>query len=231
MDLSQLIIRIALGFMVLFALARIMGRKEISQMTFFNFVSAIAIGSIAANLVVSRDLSVRNGVIALVGWAVITLAMDFIDIKFKAARTLTTGQPVIVIRDGKIMEDSLRKVRLDVDKLEALLREKDVFSTAEVDYAIFETSGKLSVMKKENKQSVTKGDIQLLNMKQKVTPIATEVVSDGKVNAKNLTKLHLNQDWLNQQLKQQGINSIDEVFYAEVQQDGTLYVDNKNDIQ
>lgn len=231
MELSELLLRIALGFIVLFVLARIMGRKEISQMTFFNFVSAIAIGSIAANLVVSNNLSIRNGIIALAGWTVFTLVMDFIDIKFKAARKVTTGQPVIVIRDGKIMEDSLRKVRLDVDTLEALLRQKNVFSTADVDYAIFETSGKLSVMKKESKQSVTKGDIQLMKMKQKVIPLATEVVSDGKVNTKNLTKLHLNQDWLNQQLKQQGINSIDEVFYAEVQQDGTLYVDNKNDIQ
>lgn len=83
MAASQLLLRIAIAFVVLFVLARIMGRKEISQMTFFNFVSAIAIGSIAANFAMNSNVSIVNGVLALIGWTVFTLAIAFIDIKSK----------------------------------------------------------------------------------------------------------------------------------------------------
>lgn len=96
----------------------------------------------------------------------------------------------------------------------------------DVDYAIFETNGKISVMKKEPKQSVTKNDMNI-SSKKKLFPISTEVISDGKVLKKNLSKLKLDTDWLEKQLKQSGINSVSNVFYAEVQQDGTLFVDSK----
>ncbi|WP_102346186.1 DUF421 domain-containing protein [Bacillus sp. Marseille-P3661] len=228
MVISELLIRIFLSFTTLFILTRIMGRKEISQMTFFNFVSAIAIGSIAANLVVSSTLSIRNGIIALVGWTVFTLVMAFIDIKFKEARKITTGEPIIVIKEGKIMEDALRKTQLDMDSLNTLLRQKDVFSIKDVNYAIFETSGQLSVMKYENKQPATKGDLNIPN-KVKAYPTATQVISDGVINTTNLSRLNLDENWVNQQLQKEGISQVSEVFYAEVQQDGTLYIDRKDD--
>ncbi|MDN4492485.1 DUF421 domain-containing protein [Ureibacillus aquaedulcis] len=228
MAVSELILRLFIAFFVLFLLTRIMGRKEISQMTFFNFVSAIAIGSITASLAVSESLSIRNGIIALVGWAAFTLIMAFVDIKSKNLRKYTTGEPIIVIKDGKIMEQALRKTQLDMDSLNSMLREKDVFSLNDVDYAVFETSGKLSVMKKENKLPVTRGDLRMQNQ-YKVYPAATEVISDGVVNTNNLSRLQLDKTWLEQQLKNVGINSIEEVFFAEVQPDGSLYIDSKDD--
>lgn len=228
MELSELIIRIIIGFIVLFTLARLMGRKEISQMTFFNFVSAIAIGSIAANLVVNSNLSIRNGVFALVGWAAFTIAMGYIDIFSKRARKVTTGEPIIVIKEGKVMENSLRSTRLDMNNLSALLREKGIFNIADVEYAFFESSGKLSVMPKETKQPVTKGDLNIPN-RNNAYPTATEIISDGQLNTVNLSRLNLDEKWLNQELEKAGISDLSEVFYAEVQQDGTLYIDQKDD--
>ncbi|WP_456276234.1 YetF domain-containing protein [Bacillus sp. AK128] len=227
METPELLLRISIGFVVLFILARTMGRKEVSQVTFFNFVSAIAIGSIAANLVVNNNLSVQNGVIALVGWTIFTLAMSIINIKSKEARKFTNGEPLVVIKEGKIIENSLKKTRLDLDSLNALLRQKNVFSMADVDFAILETSGKLSVMKKEPKQFLTKSDMNIVSKKTKIFPIATELVLDGKIISQNLTKLRLNEEWLDQQLKNSGVKSVSDVFYAEVQQDGSLYVDSK----
>jgi uncharacterized membrane protein YcaP (DUF421 family) len=229
-EFPELLLRISLGFITLFILTRILGRKEISQMTFFNFVSAIAIGSIAANLVVSQNLSIRNGLLALAGWTVFTLLMDFIDIKSKKARKVTTGDPIVVIKDGKIVEKSLNKSRLDIDSLTALLRQQSVFSMKDVDYAIFETNGKLSVLKKEEKQNVTKSDLKISPSINMVYPIATEVITDGTVLENNLSKLSLNQDWLHQQLRQAGITSPSDVMYAEVQQDGSLFIDSKDQI-
>ncbi|WP_163538446.1 DUF421 domain-containing protein [Gracilibacillus sp. YIM 98692] len=228
MQLSELLLRVFLGFIVLFILARTMGRKEISQMTFFNFVSAIAIGTITGSLVINQNLSIRNGIIALVGWTIITLLMGYIDIKFKKARKLTTGEPIIVIKEGKVMENSLRSTRLDMDALNALLRQSGVFSVQDVDYAIFETSGQLSVLKKQEKLPVTKSDLSFPN-KVKVYPTATQVISDGQVHLTNLSRLDLDENWLQQQLQNSGVNSISEVFYAEIQTDGTLYIDYKDD--
>lgn len=228
MVLSELIIRLFIAFFVLFVLTRIIGRKEISQMTFFNFVSAMAIGSITANLAVNENLSIRNGLIALIGWAVFTLLMGFIDIKSKNLRKYTTGEPIIVIKEGKIMEHALRKTRLDIDTLKSMLREKDAFSLNDVEYAVFETSGKLSVMKKDNKQTVTKGDLSI-QTHYKTYPVATEVISDGVINTNNLSRLNLDKTWLQQQLKNAGVNSVDEVFFAEVQPDGSLRIDINDD--
>ncbi len=227
METSELLLRVFIGFVVLFCLTRIMGRKEISQITFFNFVSAIAIGSIAASLVTINNFKIIHGVLALIGWSVFTLAMDFIDLKSKKARKITTGDPIIVIKEGKIVESALQKSRLDLDSLNAMLRQKDIFSVKDVDYAIFETNGKISVMKTVDKQSVTKSDLNITS-KQTSFPISTEIIADGILVTKNLKKLNLDRTWVDQKLSQSGISSIEDVFYAEVQQDGTLYIDRKD---
>ncbi|WP_342045434.1 DUF421 domain-containing protein [Bacillus sp. OTU530] len=229
MGILELIVRITLTYAVLLGLTRLMGRKEIGQTTFFNFVSAITIGAIGGAVVVDATLPLRNGIIALVGWSAITIALGFLDIKSKKVRLLIEGEPAIVIKDGKVMENTLRKARLDMDALNALLRKKDIFSLSDVSYAIFEVNGELTVIKKENKL-VTAPNIHIRGIKQNVLPMALELIAEGKMNKENAQKLHVHKDWLEQQLHQIGIQSISDVFYAEVQQDGTLYIDKRNDI-
>lgn len=225
----ELILRIAIGFIVLLSMARWTGRKEISQMTFFNLVSAIAFGSIAAALVINPSVSIINGIIALLGWAAFKVLTDQIHLKSKKARKLLMGVPVIVIKKGEILEDALKQTRLDTDSLQARLREKSIFSLSDVDYAIFETDGKLSVMKKKPKQAVTKSDLNIAMSQGSFVPLSTELVADGQVNVKNLAKMNKDQTWLDDQLQHAGIQSIDEVFYAEVQADGNLYIDKRED--
>jgi uncharacterized membrane protein YcaP (DUF421 family) len=227
--LTELTIRISISFLVLLCLTRLMERKEIAQMTFVDFASAIAIGSLAANLVISSELSILHGVISLVGWSLFTILMGVIAIKSKKARKVIEGEALILINNGKIMEEPLRKSRLDLDALNALLRQKNIFSMVDVEYAIFETSGNISVMKKENKQTVTKGDMNIKKLPKAILPTITEVVSDGIINTNNLLKLNLDIAWLEQQLQKAGIRKISDVFYAEVQSDGTLFIDNKED--
>lgn len=228
MQTSELIIRIVIGFIGLLILTRIMGRKEISQMTSFHFVSAIAIGSIAANFVLGPSISIKHGLISLIGWTIFTLLIDIIDFKSMLIKKITSGEPVIVIKEGKIIEKALRKNRLDVDTLKALLRDKNIFNFSDVDYAIFETNGKLSVLPKEQKQPITKSDLELSNMPKNMFPLTTEVVSDGKIISENLTKLNLDVNWLHQQLLQAGVKSVEDVFYAEVQEGGSLFIDSKD---
>ncbi|WP_100407616.1 YetF domain-containing protein [Bacillus solitudinis] len=229
MTITNLVLRIVIAFITLLVLTRIMGRKELSEMTFINFVSAVTIGAMTANLVINSNLSIKNGVIALIGWSGITIFLGYINIKFNKARNVIESQPSILIKKGQIMEEQLRKERLDVDALKALLRQKNVFSVSDVEYAIFEIDGKLSVLKKEEKQPLTKSDLNIKQVNTDIFPISTSVISDGKVVQENLDKLNLNKQWLEKQLQQAGINYVSDVFYAEVQKDGQLYIDYKND--
>ncbi|WP_332308742.1 DUF421 domain-containing protein [Halobacillus mangrovi] len=150
--------------------------------------------------------------------------------KSKKARTSIEGEPIILIRNGKIMDAALRKTRLDIDALNVLLRKKNVFSISDVDYANFETDGTLSVLKSHMKQTVTKGDMNTSTNPNEMFSLPTAVITAGKVNSPNLNKLNLDQNWLEQQLKLSGVNSVDDVFYAEVQKDGSLYVDRNDDM-
>ena len=230
MPIAELVLRLAIAFITLLGLTKLMGRKEISQMTFFNFVSAISIGTLGASLAIDSSLSITNGLIALIAWSAFTIIIDFLGIKSPKFRIAIEGHPRILIKKGQIMENELRKVRLDMDALNALLRKKNVFSVSDVDYAIFELDGTLSVMKKEPKQTLTKSDMNINQTNVNVFPITTSVISDGKIKQENLKKLNLDEQWLERQLKLSGVDSISEVFYAEVQKDGTLYIDYKNDV-
>ncbi|MFJ7831609.1 DUF421 domain-containing protein [Peribacillus sp. NPDC097284] len=223
----EIIIRSSLSFVILLTLTRVMERKEISEMTFFNFASAISIGSIAGNLSFNHRLSIQNGIVALMIWSLLTILSGRIVIKSKKARRVIDGEPLIIIKNGKMMEKPLRKVNLDADTLMALLRQKSIFSITEVEYAIFEITGKLSVMKKEHKQPIVRGDMNIGNLQKNPSPIITGVISDGVVNMDNLDQLNLDMKWLNGQLAKAGITSISDVFYAEVQSDRTLYMDIK----
>jgi|SRR5690625_2804288 len=230
MSLAELALRLSISFFTLLILARIMGRKEISQMTFFNFISAISIGTIGASLAIDSTLTIRNGLLALVGWSAFTLLLGILNIKSKPIRKAIVGDPLIVIRKGQIMEGALQQARLDINSLSALLRKKNVFSFANIDYAIFETDGSLSVMKKEEKQPVTKSDMNIVQTNSKNISIPIAVISDGEVNNDNLRLLNLNKDWLDEQLQTAGIESVSKVFYAEIQKDGSLYIDPVDDI-
>ncbi|WP_035321945.1 DUF421 domain-containing protein [Peribacillus kribbensis] len=219
MSLLELLIRIPISFLVILCLVRLLGRQEISQMNFFNFVSAITMGAISANLVFNKHLPVIHGIIALAGWSIFTFGMEFADIKSKRARQLIEGEPVILIKGGKIMEHALNKTRLDVNALNALLREKGIFSLEEVNFAVFETDGNLSVLKKEKPKRIHSS----------LTAPATEVISNGEINKTNVGKLNLSSEGFHQILIRNGVRRLSEVFYAEIDERGRLYVDYMND--
>lgn len=103
-----------------------------------------------------------------------------------------------------------------------------MFSIADVDYAIFETDGTLSIMRKESKENLTKSDMNINQTNNNIFPLPTSVISDGKIKQDNLKKLNLDKQWLEEQLKHSGVAAVSDVFYAEVQKDGTLYIDRKD---
>lgn len=218
----EMTLRTVISFVVLLIMARFMGKKQVSQLTFFHYVTGITIGSIAANLAGEAETPFLNGLYGLVLWAVLTILANYLTFKSKNIRILLDDKPTIVIQDGKILEDSLRKLRLNFNELNMMLREQSVFSMKEVNYAIFETNGNLSVMLKPSEEAATKKDVKAASPMPKYIP--TEIITDGKVQEKNMRELNLTDVWLTNQLKEQGIGRPEQVLYAEIQTDGSLHI-------
>ncbi|MGY4690819.1 DUF421 domain-containing protein [Salibacterium sp. K-3] len=226
MTVTEVLLRVVCAFLALLILTRAMGRKELRQLTFFNFVSGIAIGSIAADLIASETFSLPHGLTALTAWAALTILFGLLDLNSRQARHLMEGEPVILIQNGKILEEGLRRVRLDVNALKALLRQKNAFAVSDVAYAVFETDGNLSVMKKEPRRPAVKKDV-LPAAPEAPSILPIEIISDGRWNTRNLEKCSLTREQVLEQIKEAGLENVSDVFYAELEQDGSIYISPK----
>ncbi|NYF25351.1 DUF421 domain-containing protein [Sporosarcina sp. JAI121] len=226
-DFWEMIMRTTFAFIALLILARFMGKKQISQLTFFHYVTGITIGSIAADIAGETRTPFLDGIIAMVWWTVLTILMSYIAFKSKKARIILDDQPTIIVYEGKIVEQSLKKMRLHLNDLSMMLREQSIFSIKDVHYAILETNGQLSVLKKAGQETATKKDMNVSAPVPKYIP--TEVIAEGRVTKKNLTELNLTEEWLYEQLKKQGVGKVENVFFAEVQTDGSLHIDLKSE--
>ena len=225
-DFWEMIFRTTGAFVALLVLARILGKKQLSQLTFFHYITGITFGSIAAEMAGQSDVKFLNGLTSLIWWAVLTLFASYIALKSSIIRVVLDDQPAIVVKEGAIMENALKKERLHVNDLMMMLREQSIFTLQDVNYAILETNGELSVLKKVAQQEATKQDVKASTSTPKYLP--TELISDGKIMKKNLTELSLTEEWLMKELRKQGIESADQVFLAQIQDDGSLFVEIKN---
>lgn len=218
-------IRTFIGFSVLFILTRLLGKKQLGQLTFFTYITGIAMGNIAGDMVVHRDIKLIDGVSGLIIWAFSTFLLEYVSLKSSKARVFLDGEPSIVIKKGVIMQQELEAQRLNMDDLTMLLRTNSIFSIQDVDYAILEPNGELSVLKKTGLEAATKKDMKIQSENRMYLP--TEIIVDGRLVEKNLKELKLDYKWVDQQLLSAGISSVEEVFFAELQSDGSLYISKK----
>ncbi|OXM87089.1 YetF domain-containing protein [Paenibacillus rigui] len=223
----QYSLRTLLSFVALLLLTRLLGKKQLSQMTFFTYITGIALGNIAGEIVLNKEIKAAAGITAMALWAFLTILIEQLALKSPLVRVLFDGEPAIVIKKGKIQPKAMALSKLNMDDLSMLLRDKNVFSVREVDYGILEPNGKLSVLKKQEEEAPTKRDLKLPIQKRLYLP--TELIVDGKIVKRNLKELQLNREWLEDQIKSFGVQSVDEVFFAELQSDGSLYLDKKSD--
>lgn len=225
-NVTEMLIRTTLSFFALLILARILGKKQLGQLTFFHYITGITFGSIASEIASQEETPFLDGLISLIWWSLLTLLMSLITIKSKKARVLVDDKPTIVIQKGLILEAGLKKSRLHSDELLMMLREQAIFSLTEVDYALLETNGSLSVLKKVPHLESTK-----LDVKADTTPptyLPTELISDGQLILENLLELDLTEEWLMKKLRKQNITNVQDVFFAQVQGNGSLYISLKD---
>ncbi|MFY4775428.1 YetF domain-containing protein [Metabacillus sp. RGM 3146] len=215
------LVRTLLGFFILLLLTRILGKKQLSQMTMFTYITGIALGNIAGDMVVHRDIRILDGVMGLLLWTLLAIGVEFLSLKSAKARIILDGEPTIIIKNGKLVEKALHSNRMNVDDLTMLLRDKGIFAMQHVDYAILEPNGMLSVLKKIEHENASKQDVNV-TVKRKFLP--AELISDGKLVRKNLKETSVTEEWLQKQLLKNGILHYSDVFYAEIQEDGGLYI-------
>jgi uncharacterized membrane protein YcaP (DUF421 family) len=219
-------IRTVISFAILLFTTRILGKKLLSQMSFFTYITGIALGNITGEMVVHhKDVKIIDGIAAIALWAVLTISVELLSLKSPKARVLLDGEPSIIIKNGKIQERAIVSNKLNMDDVSMLLRTKNIFSISEVDYAILEPNGKLSVLKKVEHESVTKRDAGIPLKRRRYLP--SELIVDGKTVMRNLRETNLSEEWLRQQLAKEGIEDVREVIFAELQSDGTVFIDRK----
>lgn len=228
LNLFEMLWRSSFAFFAILILARIIGKKQLSQLTFFHYVTGITFGSIAAEISAQVETPFFDGLISLIWWTVLTLLVSFITLKSKNARVLFDDKPIVVMQNGVILNDNLKKARLHTDELGMLLREQSIFSFDEVHYAVFETTGELSVLKKPLARTATKEDVHISAPATQYLP--TELVSDGKIIIENLIKLHLTEEWLLKKLAKKNFHSIEDLYYVQILENGSLYISVKNAI-
>ncbi|MDD2447391.1 MAG: DUF421 domain-containing protein [Tissierellia bacterium] len=218
----MIILKPTIAFFLLLLLARLLGKKQMSQMTFFNYVTGITIGSLAANIISFDDGTIWDEVIGLIWWCLLTAILSYITLKSAKLRVIIDGQPVILIKNGRFQESSLKSTKMSIEDITMMLREQSIFSIKEIDYSILEPNGKLSVLKVQDQLSLIKKDMNIPTIKPKYLP--EEIIIDSKIVYNNLSSYGLNIQWLENELKKQKIQSIGKVLYAELQSDGSLYV-------
>ena len=218
-------LRALVGFAILLLFTRLTGKKQLSQMTIFTYITGITLGSMIGDMVIHGGVEFWEEIVGVVLWGIFSFVVEYAGLKLPWMRVVLDSEPTILIKHGEIQIKELRKMRLNMDDLTMLLREKEVFTIRDVWYAILEPHGELSICKRAEKQTVTLENIGL--QPQNPIHLPGELITDGNLITKNLLEFGKSEAWLAGELSKQGITSVKQVFYAELLEDDTLFVQRK----
>lgn len=221
MEFLQISVEIIIGFFALLILTKLVGKTSITQVTAFDFISALVLGELVGNALYDDNVRIGKILFTIVLWGLLIYMTEIATQKKVVFRKFFEGKPDIVINKGEIDFKALKKNHLDLDQLFHLLRKKDVFSIRECQYAILETDGTLSVMKKTKYESVTKSD---LNLRPNASELPIPLIQDGEIKYENLKLIHWDSVKLINEIKSRGVNSPKEVLFAEWKDGEALHI-------
>lgn len=208
MEIFKVVLTTLLSVAALFLIAKIMGHRQVAQLDFFDYITGITIGSIAAELATELETPWKP-LIAMVLYGAAAIALNFITNKFPKSRSYINGSPTVLMNHGKLYRKNLKKVKLDLSEFLMMCRELGYFDVTEIQTAIFECNGKLTVLPFSQNRPATPKD---LNLSPAPDFISMEVILDGRVMEENLKRMGLDQNWLTTQLKEQGYRTPKEIF-------------------
>lgn len=214
-------------YITLLIVMRIMGKREVGQLSPFDLVVAIVLAELAALPMSEKHITLLEGIVPIITLMCAEIALSWLCLKSIAARKLISGKPSIIIANGKIDEAQMRRCRYNIHDLLTQLRDKGVANIADVEFAILETSGRLSVVPKSQRRQVTPEDIHIS------TPyegLSIPLIIDGLILRENIEKTGLSQAWLESELHKKDLASAQEVLFASLDTKGHLYVSKKGSI-
>lgn len=218
MDFLYVVLTSLLSVVALFAITKLMGHKQLSQMSFFDYISGITIGSVGAELATELEKPWKP-LTALVIYGVVSVALSLALSKVPGSRKYINGTPTILMDNGKLYRKNIKKAKIDLSEFLVMCRELGYFDLNEIQTAVFETNGKLSVLPKSENRPATPKD---LGIAPKPSHIQTEVIMEGRVLEENLERMGLNTVWLNKELNRQGYKGASEIFLGVCESDNTL---------
>ena len=220
MEIIKVLLTSLLSVGALFAVAKIMGHKQMSQLDFFDYISGITIGSIAAELATELEEPLKP-LIAIAVYGAVAVLLSKITSLFPKSRKYINGTPTILMNNGKLYRENLKKAKLDLSEFMVMCRQQGYFNLSDIQTAVFEFNGKLSILPVSKKRPANPED---LNLSPAPEFIHTEVIMDGRILDENLKRMGLDDKWLQKQLNAQGYKKADEVFLALCDENNQLTV-------
>lgn len=217
--------RSLIAILILYIATRLIGKKQVSELSLFDYVIGISIGNFGAEMIINMDTPYIYGCIAIMTFGIVAYFVSIITMKSIKLRRLIIGTPTIVIQNGKILEQSLRKLKMDINDLLEQTRIGGTFDISEIEYAIVEANGKLTIMKKSMYNPVTPNDMKLKVQKK---DLVANVIIDSKVLFNNLKNMNKTEEWLEQELKIKGYRDLDKILLATLDIYDKLIVYEKN---
>ena len=208
MDLIKVILTSILSAVALFVIAKILGHKQMSQLDFFDYITGITIGSIAAELATELETPWKP-LVAMIIYGIITLGLTLLTSKLPRMRKFINGTPTIIMNAGKIYRKNLKKAKMDLSEFMVMCRQEGYFNLNDIQTAIFEYNGRLTVLPKATKRPTNPTDMNIIPPPETIN---TEVIMDGRILEENLKRMGLDITWLNKELKCQGYKNNKEIF-------------------
>lgn len=221
MEWMEVTLRSLIALTVLFIMTKLLGKRQITQLSLFEYIVGITIGNLAAHTSLEIKEKWYLGILSLLIWGGISFIMEAWTLKSKKLRDVVDGKGTILIKEGNVLEENLKKEHLTVDELLEQLRKKNVFRVADVEFAMMETNGEVSVMLKKEHQPITLHHLGINTTSEK--PPHT-VIMDGNIMDEELAACSLNRHWLKNELQKNGV-TIENVVLGQVDSNGQLYID------
>ena len=222
----EFFVRLPVVYLVLLLATRIMGKREIGQLSSIDFVVAIVVAELATMPITDIKLPLMQSLIPILLLTLLQIITSMVCLKSDKFRQFLYGKPSILISNGQMQVREMRKARYNIDDLLTQLRQRDVFDIADVDHAVLETSGDLTVVLRPAKRGVTLEDIKDDIPDNEAMPLS--LIVDGDVNRIGLNEAGLDENWLKDRLKEQGVKDFSEVFFASLSANGSIYLMKKS---
>ncbi len=208
-EIATVTIRALSSLVVLFFTTKIIGKRQISELSLFDYVTGISIGNFAAEMTINTDSNEINGIYAVVLFGLCAYLISYLTMKSIKLRRFFSGTPTIIIQNGKLLSKNMNKVKIDINDLLEQLRMKGYFDLSEIEYAVMEVNGTISVLQKPIYKPTTCKDMKV---KVEPTSIQANIIIDGEIMYNNLKKLNKTEQWLLKSLKVQGYNNIKDIL-------------------